>query len=144
MINARGHHSSPSNPFPTILVVQSEEAFRNLAGMIIGSQGYKVLTARDGREALLLFSQFHSEISLVLSDVRLNGMDAEGLLKRMRQIDPGTQLIVTGSYFDTKLKSDLKWAGADGYLEYPVGVEQILDKIQDVLDANVKTCTTLN
>ena len=133
MRRLRNKASDLTAGFPTILLAEKEDAFRDLVKIIITSGGYNVLTAKDGKEAMKLFSRFHSEISLVFSDVRLPKLGGEDLLKRMRQIDPHVRVLFAGTYLNHEMESDLLRAGAMACIEKPQGSKQILDKIQDIL-----------
>ena len=59
----------------TILLVEDEDAVRSLARRVLQRQGYRVLEAQDGSEALMISEQFQLPIHLLLTDVVMPGMD---------------------------------------------------------------------
>jgi len=72
----------------TVLVVDDEGMIRNFAKSALESQGYKVLLAADGQEAVRVFREKSAEIGLVLLDVAMPGMDGVATLERIRETGP--------------------------------------------------------
>lgn len=82
----------------TILIVDDEDMIRNLGRSILEADGFKVLEAGDGVDAVDLFERERDRISLVLLDMtmpRLSGRDA---FQQMRQIDPGVRVLFSSGY----------------------------------------------
>jgi CheY-like chemotaxis protein len=92
---------------PTILVADDDEALRTLAVKIISREGFSVLTARDGQEAVDIFEREGHRISLVLLDDVMPRMGGRAALARIRQRSPGLPAILCSGYtwsFDGKEK----------------------------------------
>jgi CheY-like chemotaxis protein len=88
-IGARGHE--------TILLVEDEEAVRGLVGEFLTGQGYRVLEAATGREALELWHT--REVDLVLTDVVMpDGMTGFDLASRLEAMRPGVAIVYTSGY----------------------------------------------
>lgn len=118
----------------TILLVEKEPGLRNLVSEVVASRGYKVLTATDGEQAMKIFSRFHSDISLVFSDVALPKLDGDRLLEKMLKIDPHVRVIFSSGYCDDRLKSELLKAGAKDVLQQPQMPEELLTSIRHALN----------
>jgi CheY-like chemotaxis protein len=115
----------------TILLVESETALRKLMAEVLTSNGYKVITAGDGEQAARMFSRYHSEIGLVLSDVHLPKLAGDRLLRIMRKVDPRIPVVFETGYLDQDLKSTLLRAGAKGFIEKPQFPDAILASVRE-------------
>jgi len=89
----------------TILLVDDEEGIRRVLGISLMDSGYHVLTAASGEEALGIFKEAHPEI--VLTDIKMPGMDGIELLRRIKEMSPDTEVImITGhGELDLAIKS---------------------------------------
>jgi signal transduction histidine kinase len=78
-----------------ILLVDDEEGIRKVLGISLADCGYQVWTAENGEEALKLFSEVQPAI--VLTDIKMPGMDGIQLLQRIKTVSPDTEVImITG------------------------------------------------
>ena len=95
-----------------ILLVDDEEGIRKVLGIALSDRGYKVLTAEDGDGALRLFRE--TKPAVVLTDIKMPGMDGIELLKRVKEESPDTEVImITGhGEMDLAIKS-LKYEATD-------------------------------
>ncbi len=76
---------------PKILVVDDEKSMREFLEIMLRKEGYEVACARDGKEAL---NRLESRpYDLVLSDIRMPGVDGMGVLNRAKELNPGTIVI---------------------------------------------------
>src|SRR5512139_1265041 len=99
-----------------ILVVDDEEGIRKVLGISLSDDGYQVLTAESGEEALHLFRQHKPPI--VLSDIRMPGIDGVELLRRIKAESPDTEVIMFSGHGDMDLAiQSLKYEAADFILK---------------------------
>jgi CheY-like chemotaxis protein len=77
-----------------ILVAEDDPVVRNLVTVMLESEGYAVLAANDGQEALELCESFKHPIHLLLTDVRMPGMDGLTLAERARVQRPDIKIIL--------------------------------------------------
>lgn len=99
---ARTLHRNPvptvHNSGGTVLVAEDELGIRRFVGLILKQEHYSVLSAEDGPSALQLFERHSADISLVLLDLILPGLEGTELLRRFQQIRPGLPaILMTGS-----------------------------------------------
>lgn len=88
-----------------ILVVDDEPMLRSLVGRILSDEGYSVLEAADGGEALQLMERFGRDLALVISDVvmpKLNGIE---LLERISVAYRGLPVVLMSGYRERELLS---------------------------------------
>jgi len=110
-----------------ILVVDDEQTVRDFLQKALENAGYDVITASDGREALDKVSQF--DVSLVLLDIVMPGLDGYEVLEHMRQYEDIPVIMLTGIGGETT-KIDTLAIGADDYITKPFSVEELLARIQ--------------
>jgi hypothetical protein len=119
-----------------ILVVDDEPAVRKLACAILNRQGYRTITAGEGREGTIVFAEQRGEIRLVVSDVMMPQLDGPGMLRGLKQIQPDIKsIIITGLGEENRI-ADAKAAGADVVLQKPFTADQLLTSVRQLLAAN--------
>jgi CheY-like chemotaxis protein len=79
---------------PVILIVEDEVAVQNLVRFTLEQEGYVVLTANNGEEALSLSERYPDKIDLVLTDVTMGEMSGLELSERISSARPGIRIIV--------------------------------------------------
>jgi len=85
----------------TILLADDEAGIRKVLGICLADSGYRVLTAEDGLEALDVFRRHKPEI--VLTDIKMPGMDGIELLRKIKQESPDTEVIMITGHGDMEL-----------------------------------------
>ena len=82
----------------TILVVEDEPSVRRLAKFVLGRQGYTVLEAANGEEALLMTQEYSDEIHLLLTDTVMPKMSGQALVEQFKVLRPNTKILLTSGY----------------------------------------------
>ncbi len=118
----------------TILLAEDDEAVRNLAEMALRQHGYRVLSARDGREAVDIFSR-EKGIALVLLDAVMPKMSGGEALSVMRRADPVLKAIVMSGHSFEKGGGTAAPSEETGYLQKPFGPIVLARKVREALDA---------
>jgi CheY-like chemotaxis protein len=118
----------------TILIVEDEELILGMLNMTLRSHDYSIFKASDGEKALKLFTRYHEEIALVLSDLGLPKMNGIDTVQKMKEIDPNVQFIVASGYLDERMKWELEQLGIEDFIQKPYRNTQLLIKIREVLD----------
>ncbi len=117
-----------------ILLVDDEEGIRKVLGISLADSGYDVLTAENGDEALRIFRNEHPDI--ILSDIKMPGMDGIELLKQIKQESPDTEVILITGHGDMELAiKSLKHEATD-FITKPINdddLEKALQKSRDKL-----------
>jgi two-component system cell cycle sensor histidine kinase/response regulator CckA len=119
----------------TILFAEDEEALKELVRTLLEANGYTVLTARDGVEALQVFKAHKDEIALVITDLGLPLLDGWESFKKMREIKPDIPAIVATGYVDALSRSDMLKNGARDVVQKPYVPDKLLRTVRDVLDS---------
>lgn len=111
-----------------ILVVDDEEIQRELLKGFLEKKGYDVVAAADGHEALKLFSSL--PFQLVLLDNRMPDMSGDQVLKKMKAMNPLVRSIMITAYGSVDTAVTVMKLGADDFLEKPVDLSSLLEKIR--------------
>jgi len=77
-----------------VMVADDEPMIRNIARIWLEAEGYFILTAADGQEALLLSRAYPRTIHLVVSDVEMPNMDGLQLREKLLEERPGTKMLL--------------------------------------------------
>ena len=111
-----------------ILIADDDALQRELLKGFLDNQGYNTLTASDGLEALRVFEREH--VQLVLLDQNMPGLTGDEVLKKMKAMNPRVQAIMITAYGDVNTAVTVLKLGAGDFLEKPVDLSLLLEKIQ--------------
>lgn len=117
----------------TILIVEDHEALRELASLTLSSQGYKVVQACNGQEAVYLFKQRPEEIHLAVMDIVMPVLSGSDAYAQMSAIKPNLPVIFSSGYtasVDTQIQQ-----GAC-FLQKPYPMQTLSRAVRSVLDQN--------
>ncbi len=81
-----------------LLLIDDEEGIRKLLSISLRNEGYDVITAENGKRGIELFEQ--EAPSIVLTDIKMPGMDGIDVLRRIKKINPDAEVIVITGYGD--------------------------------------------
>jgi PAS domain S-box-containing protein len=118
----------------TILVIEDEEALRDLVKETLTRAGYTVIEAKDGEEALAIYRETQQSVSLVLSDIGLPKMSGEQVVKGLKQINREVKVIISTGFIREDKKAELVKEGALSVIHKPYSSREMLRSIREVLD----------
>jgi two-component system KDP operon response regulator KdpE len=119
-----------SAPPLKVLVVDDEPPIRKLLRMGLGTQGYEILDAPNGKIALDLMAE---KPDLVILDLGLPDIQGLELLRKMRAQNEGVPIVVLSSRGDEVAKVQALDLGADDYVTKPFGMDELLARIRAAL-----------
>ena len=118
----------------TLLLVEDEDALRELIRTMLSEKGYTVLAARDGKEAMEMFLSKRNEIALVVSDMGLPMLSGYDLFLEMKSVDPKIKMVIASGYLEPDLKAEIFKAGVQDFIQKPYTPEALLSSVRAVLD----------
>ena len=118
----------------TVLVVEDEEAVRLIVRRVLEAQGYRLIEARDGHDALRICSQRGDEIDLVLSDVIMPGMGGRELSRALAATRPRLPILFMSGYNDDGELAGTDGEPASGVLAKPFTSETLARHVREALD----------
>jgi CheY-like chemotaxis protein len=109
---------------------------RTLAARALGGQGYTVLEAVDGAEALRLLGAHEGPVHLLLTDIIMPGLGGKDVAARVLALRPGTPVIYMSGYTADDLATrGLREAGT-AFVQKPFLPDQLLQMVREALDAH--------
>ena len=115
-----------------IVVIDDEVNAATALATILQDDGYEVAKAHDGLAGLHLLEQFAADV--VLTDLRMPGVDGLALLARVKEIRPETLVVVMTAFGTVKTAVEAMKLGAEDYLSKPLNVEELEIVLQRVLE----------
>jgi two-component system, NtrC family, response regulator AtoC len=115
----------------TILVVDDENGVRQSFNMVL-KDGYNVLLAAKGEEAMAIFRK--NRIDLILMDIRLPDTDGISLLRKLKEIEPNTEIIMVTAVKEIQMAVKAIKMGAYEYVVKPFVVDDVLTIIGRALE----------
>jgi two-component system, cell cycle sensor histidine kinase and response regulator CckA len=119
----------------TILLVEDESGVRRLSRTILEAQGYIVLEAASGDEALEVARSHAGEIHLVATDVIMPGMSGRVLWDRLRVLLPDPRVLFMSGYTDDAIARHGVLEPGIAFLQKPFTPFSLAQKVREVLDA---------
>jgi DNA-binding NtrC family response regulator len=116
-----------------ILVVDDEANARTALAEILKQEGYGVETAADGFKALAKFAEF--EPDLVLTDLKMPGMDGVELLRKVKEHDAETPVVVMTAFGAVETAVSAMRDGAADYLTKPLNTDELLIVLERALES---------
>ena len=116
-----------------VLVVDDEAAILRIMQQALEASGYRVLTARNGAEAVAMYAKHLSEIALVLTDAVMPLMDGEEEIQALLRLNPATKVIVVSGLVTNAQMGAFDGLSVRHFLAKPFSVEELLQKVHSVL-----------
>jgi two-component system, cell cycle sensor histidine kinase and response regulator CckA len=120
----------------TILLVEDEQAVRKATAEYLGNQGYTILEARNGLDALAVVGDYRAPIDLVVTDVVMPNMSGGELAKELAHLRPQTRLIFVSGYAGKTVLDHEVVDLETNFLEKPYTLKQLSTKIREALQRN--------
>jgi PAS domain S-box-containing protein len=131
-------------PHETVLVVEDEPNLRRLTRQFLEKEGYSVLDAADGTEAVRICVAFEGTIHLLLTDVIMPGMNGRELAKRVSEIRPNTKVLYMSGYTENAIGHNGTLDAGITLLQKPFTLQALQAKVREVLDQKLPQEVTMS
>lgn len=118
----------------TLLLVDDEDMILDVGCRFIEKLGYKVFTAKSGKEAIKAFEMNQTEIDLVLLDMIMPEMGGGETFDRLKEINPAIKVLLSSGYSIDGQATEILERGCCGFIQKPFNIGELSQKIRMVLD----------
>jgi len=119
----------------TILLVEDDESVRRVTRMMLEKQGYTVLEAENGHEALRLGDQYPDPINLLFTDIMMPGLSCQEMLAGLTTQHPEIKVLFMSGHTDNVIVNQGVLDSGVAFIQKPFRLEQLAFKVREVLDA---------
>jgi CheY-like chemotaxis protein len=122
-------------PVETVLFAEDEMPIRLLGRRILENVGYKVIEARDGKEAVKLYKENSDQIDILLFDVMMPNMDGQDAYNEICSINPGVSVVFASAYGSINIDDKIFTRENTAYVQKPFKAAELLAAVRLTLDA---------
>src|SRR5579884_2479441 len=121
-------------PEETVMVVDDDDNVREMMRQTLELEGYRVLAARNGADALRVAEVHATRIHLIVSDVRMPQMGGTELIEVVRRWWPGLRCLMVSGYPDFAFRVAAFGATPTAFLRKPFSVDELAACVRELLD----------
>ena len=123
----------PAGRGELVLIVDDEQAIREITRTTLEAFNYRALTASDGAQAVALFARHAGEVKVVITDMMMPVMDGAALIAALRTLEPQIKIIASSGHYAEGKIVEAASAGVNSFLIKPYTAEQLLKSLADVI-----------
>jgi nitrogen-specific signal transduction histidine kinase/CheY-like chemotaxis protein len=117
----------------TILLIDDEKMILDVGCELLEELGYTVLSALSGREALDIFQKNSGKIDLIIMDMIMPGMGGGETFDRLRNINSNIKVLLSSGYSVNGQAAKILRRGCDGFIQKPFNLNQLAEKIGEIM-----------
>jgi CheY-like chemotaxis protein len=118
----------------TVLLVDDEEVILEVGKELLEGMGYRVITAKDGKEAIEVYEKAREEIDIVVLDMVMPNMGGGEAYDRMKEINPEIKVLLSSGFSIDGEASEILERGCNGFIQKPFNMEELSAKTREILD----------
>lgn len=122
-----------------ILLIEDEVEVADLASEMLADEGYKVILAHDGFDALKIYERIGKQIGLVILDFFLPVMDGDAVFDELKALNPNVNVVLSSGFAEQSKISSMLTQGLRGFMPKPYTSEKLLGQVRSTLDAARQT-----
>ena len=125
---------NPDGSREKILLIDDEVEVAELAAEMLAEEGYPVILAKDGFEALQIYQQLGSKIGLVILDFFLPIMDGDAVFDELRAANPSVDVVLSSGFAEQSKLGAMLAQGLRGFIPKPYTRQKLLEQVRLILD----------
>jgi DNA-binding response OmpR family regulator len=126
--------NSPANVRATILVVEDESHTLRLLKMVFLQNGYEVLTAADGEDAIEVFRAHKLRIDVVFLDLGLPKISGENVFLKIKEENPNVCIVIGTGFLEPEVKTEMVRAGVKRFFLKPYMFDEIIEAVEGLIE----------
>ena len=127
--------ANPSGDRELVMIVDDEEFVTMLAQRVLTDEGYRVVTARDGFQAIELYRKLRDQVALIILDFTMPVMDGSDVFHELLEINPQVPVVLSSGFAEQERLRAMLAKGMRGFIPKPYSQEKLLTQIRATLDA---------
>jgi CheY-like chemotaxis protein len=125
---------NPTGPRELVMIVDDEDFVTLLAQRVLTDEGYRVITARDGFQAIDIYRKLKDQIALVILDFTMPVMDGADVFAELLLINPKVSVVLSSGFAEQERLRSMLSRGLRGFIPKPYTQQKLLTQIRSVLD----------
>jgi len=125
---------NPTGPRELVMIVDDEDFVTLLAQRVLTDEGYRVITARDGFQAIDIYRKLKDQINLTILDFTMPVMDGADVFGELLQINPKVPVVLSSGFAEQERLRSMLARGLRGFIPKPYTQQKLLMQIRSVLD----------
>jgi CheY-like chemotaxis protein len=126
---------NPNGNREYLLLIEDEQDVAEVASEMLAEEGYKVIIAHDGFEALKIYRSAGKQIGLVILDFFLPVMDGDAVFDELRVINPNVDVVLSSGFAEQTKIGTMLARGLRGFIPKPYTRQRLLEQVRSTLDA---------
>ena len=126
---------NPNGAREYILLVEDEPDVADVASEMLAEEGYRVVLAHDGFEALKIYEHMGKQVGLVILDYFLPVIDGDAVFDELRLINPKVDVVLSSGFAEQSKIASMLAQGLRGFIPKPYGRDKLLEQVRSTLDA---------
>ena len=118
-----------------ILLIEDEPDVADLASEMLAEEGYRVIIAHDGFEALKIYERMRKQIGLVILDYFLPVIDGDAVFEELRSLNPKVNVVLSSGFAEQSKIASMLGQGLRGFIPKPYSRDKLLEQVRSTLDA---------
>ncbi|MEE8300177.1 MAG: response regulator, partial [Desulfatiglandales bacterium] len=117
-----------------VLLVDDEDMIIDVGSQLLKKMGYKVLSAKSGKEAIQLYKENKDKIDIVILDMIMPDMGGGATYDRLKEINPDIKVLLSSGYSIDGQATQILKRGCNSFIQKPFGMKGLSNKIRGILD----------
>ena len=117
-----------------VLLVDDDEVILEVGKELLEGMGYRVLTAKDGKEAVEVYEKARDEIDIVVLDMVMPNMGGGEAYDRMKEINQDIKVLLSSGFSIDGEATEILERGCNGFIQKPFNMEELSAKTREILD----------
>ena len=118
----------------TVLIADDEDVVIDVGQQLLKKMGYKVLTARSGKQTVEICTKNKDEIDIVILDMIMPGMGGGETFDMLKEIKPDIKVLLSSGYSINSRAAEMLKRGCNGFIQKPFNIKELSKKLRDILD----------